>query len=265
MRAAFRDRAPRRPGFTLIELLVVIAVVALLIGIALPVLSGVRKRAQTAQCLSNTRQIVVAINADASANGGRLPENRTRLGDAAEHVTWRHRFAEQGLTGSADLWTCPSHPGEPASELGREDNTTTCVGDVASSYALNGHVLWREVVTDDEAVEADTRILRPSHTILLGETRAEYPDIRATDYLVAADLPDGGFFGFWHAGKGTYAFQDGHAETIGLLDTGSPDCRWHNGRDLNDDPFNEQDDGLARPHDHPDWRYLVHEVYLNGG
>lgn len=254
-----------RRGFSLIELLVVIAVVALIIGIALPVLSSVRERARAVQCLSNARQLVVAINADAASNGGRLPENRIRLGDSDEHVTWRHRFAEEGLTPDADLWTCPAHPGEPSSELGLEDHSTTCVGDVPSSYALNGHVLWRREVTDDEAIEADTRIQRPSHTILLAESRASYPDIRVTDYIVAADMEGGGLFGYWHDREGTYAFQDGHAETIGFLRTGSPDCRWHNGRDLNDDMFNDQNPGEQRPHDHPDWQYLAHEVYLNGG
>jgi len=54
----------RRPffrGFTLIELLVVIAIIAILAAILFPVFSQVREKARQVSCLSNTRQIALAL------------------------------------------------------------------------------------------------------------------------------------------------------------------------------------------------------------
>jgi len=67
------DRVSKRSGFTLVELLVVIGLIALLIGILLPVLAGVQARGRDVQCKSNIRQSLQLVLAYASENGGRLP------------------------------------------------------------------------------------------------------------------------------------------------------------------------------------------------
>ena len=60
-------------GFTLVELLVVIGIVAVLIGILLPSLSRAREQAKRTACLSNLRQLHLAMHMYANENKDYVP------------------------------------------------------------------------------------------------------------------------------------------------------------------------------------------------
>ena len=62
-----------RPGFTLIELLVVISIIAILAALLFPVLATGQQKARKTACLSNLRQVGVAITLYAADSSGNIP------------------------------------------------------------------------------------------------------------------------------------------------------------------------------------------------
>jgi prepilin-type N-terminal cleavage/methylation domain-containing protein len=59
---------PHRVAFTLIELLVVIAVIALLMGLLVPVLGRAREHGRRVACMGNIRQFIIGIQVYAGDN-----------------------------------------------------------------------------------------------------------------------------------------------------------------------------------------------------
>lgn len=80
MRTGKRERRPGR-GFTLVELLVVLAVLAILAALLFPIFSRAREMGWKARCLSNLRQIHMAVMMYAADHDDMLPRDITRVSD----------------------------------------------------------------------------------------------------------------------------------------------------------------------------------------
>ena len=119
----------RRKGFTLIELLVVIAIIGILAAMVFPVFARARESARKVVCLSNVKNIALAIQMYLADNNDTLPpdEQRQEVLDyfatgpggyepggsdfwcawySNPYLRWAVIFDE--YTKNRDVWRCPS-------------------------------------------------------------------------------------------------------------------------------------------------------------
>src|SRR5213594_1247344 len=104
----------KRAAFTLVELLVVVALITVLIAILLPTLGKVRGHAARIACLSNLRQLGIALLSYANENRGVFPGAASVLqGQDEDWVHWQpNRDAKNStlwahLGGNLEVLKCP--------------------------------------------------------------------------------------------------------------------------------------------------------------
>ena len=115
--AALVDRLPAlnsqpstlNSAFTLIELLVVIAIIAILAALLLPVIAKSKEQGRSAACLSNLRQVGVALQLYAQDNDNKVPT----LYDVAAGVPPTNDLTRMELVlsnylGNGRVLLCPS-------------------------------------------------------------------------------------------------------------------------------------------------------------
>jgi len=123
----------RKTGFTLIELLVVIAIIAILAAILFPVFSQVRENARRTTCISNEKQMGLAMTQYTQDADEKFPMmqyyNPAAPTVAIDWFAAIHQYVKNGnVTTSAGgdtvsygqngIWACPSFPGEQVSQYG---------------------------------------------------------------------------------------------------------------------------------------------------
>lgn len=110
----------RRTGMTLIELLVVIAIVALLVALLMPALAAARESARSATCLSNLRQIGLAMRNYLSDDKTErfVPFDDWTVPNGTSGTMWFCRLHDLGYIQGTDTMNsalmCPSGVNETA-------------------------------------------------------------------------------------------------------------------------------------------------------
>src|SRR5437660_6792 len=112
-------KSSSKSGFTLIELLVVIAIIAILAAILFPVFAQAREKARATSCLSNFKQVGLAIEMYKQDYDGHWPlwwngdQNHLSPPDAGNPAGSIGRFwagAIDPYTKNNQIRKCPSDP-----------------------------------------------------------------------------------------------------------------------------------------------------------
>jgi hypothetical protein len=164
--------ASRARAFSLIDLLVSIAVVAVLIALLMPSLSGVREAARRVVCASNIRQVGLGLAMYADDHRGLLPYTKFASQSATQSMVILRDGADawDGLgilysteyLDAAGVYYCPSHHGDhPYSEYAARwtDRSGSLVGNFqfrgVGSVNLNSFRDAQAMVADGMRVQSD--------------------------------------------------------------------------------------------------------------
>ncbi|MBB6051270.1 type II secretion system protein [Armatimonas rosea] len=228
-------------AFTLIELLVVIAIIAILAAILFPVFAQARESARQTTCLSNMRQIGLAVRMYTQDYDETLPIFYAYNTQPAADITG-HLGVEvllQPYTKSKDIFRCPDDSGGPVPQgvpstvdyggcsdlAGKGRSYRDCYGSsyrftrgalsVISGVSMQNNVLCTP--SNDYCLPSgpvtDAAFQAPADTYLMREEMLPWfggdKDTGGSKY---GYFPD--YYLQWHPRGGSFVFADGHAKFV---------------------------------------------------
>ena len=206
-------RRYRPQAFTLIEILVVISIVVLLMGISVPTLSRARENAKRTKCLSNVRQLGIALQLYTESHEGRVPPRDYDAG-----AIWVDRL--EPYYKDRRLLRCPTDR--------RGTDQSYLMNGFIDYFVVNSfHGNWDEFfgVYKDGGFPSIklSHITKPVQTIVVGEKRGDkdgdaymdiWPPQYGSDHLTEVAHGKHGSASRERNGGSNYAFADGSARFI---------------------------------------------------
>jgi prepilin-type N-terminal cleavage/methylation domain-containing protein/prepilin-type processing-associated H-X9-DG protein len=222
-----KESRPR--GFTLIELLVVIAIIAILAAILFPVFAQARAKARQATCLSNLKQLGVAIMAYAQDYDETYPLANYPVFGGGSNTSWQFmvdpyvkaNFPQDiGTTANlkASVYHCPDFSKTANGSVGGRPSSSYAANDFVMASNDNNYVpsTWRPV-------QRLANLQFPAQSVLLAPSRGnsvwtEGDDSRCTQ-TACTEKRAGGAANFAyvvtrirHNDGANYLLADGHAK-----------------------------------------------------
>ena len=218
----------KRKGFTLIELLVVVAIIAILAAMLLPALSKARERARQAVCMSNLKQMGLAVimyandftdyfpptvyegsakPADPAANF--MKAEPVSAGNRAGYVSWM--WLMYPYLKNTSIYTCQSSFGTGSWD--QTDGYTYGYNDNVPGLIVNGAGFsW---YTNDQGWGTDDykmgRVVTPSLKLLIADNQKP-----GAGYMcIVTSAPGGDNYLYQvHTDQANALFVDGHVASL---------------------------------------------------
>jgi prepilin-type N-terminal cleavage/methylation domain-containing protein/prepilin-type processing-associated H-X9-DG protein len=176
-----------KKAFTLIELLVVIAIIAILAAILFPVFAQAKEAAKKTQCLSNEKQLALAIIMYQGDSDGTYPMGTAAWdffsGNAGGSHWGNYNWAPAVLPYIKSVGVL----GDPSDSKGGKVDPATAWAGVMMSYAVNGLIVpWQPNPSDqfckglmcmdgagpNGKVVNESSVKQPASVIMLTESRS---------------------------------------------------------------------------------------------